>query len=83
MQYYFHKEEHNFKPDVPHGDSKTNSRHHKCAKESVKTAIKKSILRPTGVVNDLFQHAGWTLEVKSRLDFPKCLQEVNVQRMAK
>ena len=83
MQYCFHKEEHNFKTDLPHGNSKTNSRPHKRTKESVKTAIKESILRPKDVVNDWFQHAGWTLEVKSRLDFPKSRQEVNVKRTAK
>ena len=71
MQYYFDKEEHNFKTDVPHGNSKTNSRPHKRTKESVKIAIKESILRPKDVVNDCFS----TLEGHQKLNldqiFPK------------
>ena len=88
-QYYFDKEEHNFKTDLPHRISKTNSRPHKRTKESVKIAIKESISRPKDVVNDLFQHAGGTLGIKSTSDFPKSCKQVkdlrrnNAQRTAK
>ena len=54
MWYYFDKEEHIFKTDLQHGSSKTNSRPHKRTKESVKIAIKESILRPKDVINDWF-----------------------------
>ena len=54
MQYYFDKEEHNFKTDLSHGNPKTNSRPHKRTKESVKIAIKESILRPKDAVSDCF-----------------------------
>lgn len=89
MQYYFDQEDHNFKTDLPHGISKTNSRPHKRTKESVKIAIKESISRPKDVVNDLFQHAGGTLGIKSTSDFPKSCKQVkdlrrnNAQRTAK
>ena len=81
MQYYFDKEEPNFKTDLSHGNSKTNYRPHNRTKESVKTAIKESISRPKDIINYLFQHAGGALEVKSTSDFSKNCQEVNVQRM--
>ena len=50
---------------MPYGNSETNTRPHKHTKESVKIAIKQSISRPKDVVNDLFQHTGGALGVKS------------------
>ena len=81
MQYYFDKEEYNFKSDLPHGSSITNSRPHKRTKSLCEIAIKESNSRPKDVVNDLFQHAERVLGLKSISDFPKSHQEVNVQRM--
>ena len=76
MQYYFDTEEHNFKTNLPHGSSKTNTRSHKSTKESVKIAIKEIISRSKDVVNDLFQHTGGALGVKSTSDFSKSSQQV-------
>ena len=81
MQYYFDKEEHNFKIDLPHVSYKTKTRpHHHTEEESVKIAIKESISRQKDVGNDLFQHAGVALGVPTS-NFPKNRQEVNVQRV--
>ena len=83
MQYYSDKEEHNFKTDLPHGSSRTNTRSHKRTKESVNIAIKESIFRLKDVVNDFFQHAGGALGVKYISDFPKSRQQVKDLRRNK
>ena len=49
----------------------------------MKIVIKESISRPKDVVNDLFQHAGGALGVKSTSDFPKSCQQVKDLRRNK
>ena len=75
-QNYFDKEEHNFKTDLPHGSSTTNTRPHMLTNKSVKTVIKESTSRPKDVANDLFQDIRGALGVKSTSGFSKSRQRV-------